>query len=237
MKKKARFRVLCALFIFAVCLSFFAFTVHTTQIASVPDKNAADRPIVIVDAGHGGADGGAVAYDGTEEQILNLQIAKLLEQQLFAFGIETVMTRTNEDSIHDESANTIREKKVTDIHNRMAIMESHPDALFVSIHQNKYTDSSQQGTQVFYSPNTTTSPALADCIQKSVVSLLQPENTREIKKSGSSIYLLYYAKQTAVLVECGFLSNQHDTELLKDEEYQKQMAFAIATGILNYLNL
>lgn len=236
MKKKASFRVICAVFIFVVCLSFFAFTVHTTQIATVPEKGE-NKPLVIVDAGHGGADGGAVAYDGTEEQTLNLQIAKLLEQQLCAFGIETVMTRTTEDSIHDETAKTIREKKVSDIHNRMAIMESYPGALFVSIHQNKYTDSAQHGTQVFYSPNTTTSPALANCIQQSVVSLLQPDNTREIKKSGSSIYLLYYAKQTAVLVECGFLSNQHDTELLKDEEYQKQMAFAIATGILNYLNL
>ena len=116
-------------------------------------------------------------------------------------------------------------------------MESYPGALFVSIHQNKYTDSSQRGTQVFYSPNTTSSPVLANCIQQSVVSLLQPDNTRKIKKSGSSIYLLYYAKQTAVLVECGFLSNQQDTALLKDEESQKQMAFAVAAGILNYMNL
>ena len=207
MKKKASFRVFCAVFIFAVCLSFFAFTVHTTQLATVPEKST-EKPIVIIDAGHGGADGGAVAYDGTEEETLNLQIAKALEQQLRAFGVETVMTRTNEDSIHDETAKTIREKKVSDIHNRMKIMESYPGALFVSIHQNKYTDSSQRGTQVFYSPNTTSSSALANCIQQSVVSLLQPDNTREIKKSGSSIYLLYYAKQTAVLVECGFLSNR-----------------------------
>lgn len=156
------------LFLRFACL--FAFTVHTTQLATVPEKST-EKPIVIIDAGHGGADGGAVAYDGTEEETLNLQIAEALEQQLRAFGVETVMTRTNEDSIHDETAKTIREKKVSDIHNRMKIMESYPGALFVSIHQNKYTDSSQRGTQVFYSPNTSSSPALANCIQQSVVSL------------------------------------------------------------------
>src|SRR5699024_6425906 len=101
----ASFRVFCAVFIFAVCLSFFAFTVHTTQLATVPEKST-EKPIVIIDAGHGGADGGDVAYDGTEEETLNLQIAKALEQQLRAFGVETVMTRTNEDSIHDETAKT-----------------------------------------------------------------------------------------------------------------------------------
>ena len=129
-----------------------------------------------------------------------------------------------------------KESVVSDIHIRMKIMEETDNAVFVSIHQNKYESSYQWGTQVFYSPNTTSSAALADCIQKSVVSTLQPDNKREIKKSGSSIYLLYYAKKTAVLVECGFLSNPQETAKLKDEAYQKQLAFSVALGILEYMN-
>ena len=221
-------------FILAFCLLFYTYVYHSAQPAnaSIPKKES----VVIIDAGHGGEDGGAVAADGTVEQLINLQIAKYLEAQLQVLGIKTVMTRTTEDSIHSLDADSTRERKVSDIHNRMKIMEETDNAVFVSIHQNKYESGSQWGTQVFYSPNTTSSAALADCIQKSVVSTLQPDNKREIKKSGSSIYLLYYAKKTAVLVECGFLSNPQETAKLKDEAYQKQLAFSVALGILEYMN-
>ncbi len=204
---------------------------YTTASGSVDE-----RPVIILDAGHGGEDGGAVGADGTVEQLLNLQITKYLEEQLTVFGIQTVMTRTTEDSIHNPDAATTRERKVSDIHNRMKIMETTQNAVFVSIHQNKFQSKSEWGTQVFYSPNTTASAELADCIQQSVIETLQPENTRVIKKSGSSIYLLYYAKKPAVLVECGFLSNPSELEKLKDEIYQKKIAFSIALGILEYLN-
>lgn len=234
MRKIRLFKVGAAGFILFTCLLFYVFVYTTAKPTngSVQTKES----VIIIDAGHGGEDGGAVAADGTVEQLLNLQIAKYLEAQLNVFGIKTVMTRTTEDSIHSADATTTRERKVSDIHNRMEIMESTENAAFVSIHQNKFDSSSQWGTQVFYSPNTTSSAALADCIQQSVVRTLQPENTRVIKKSNSSIYLLYYAKKTAVLVECGFLSNPSETEKLKDANYQKQMAFSIALGILEYLN-
>ncbi len=237
MKKRMFFHIFAAGLIFAVCLAFYLFTYQTAEIASTGNITEQKETVVVIDAGHGGEDGGAIASDGTAEQIINLEIAKLLEQQLGALGIQTAMTRVTEDSIHDADAVTTRERKVSDIHNRMAMMEDTENCIFVSIHQNKYANSSQWGTQVFYSPNTTSSAALADCIQNSVISMLQPTNKRVIKKSDSSIYLLYYAKKTAVLVECGFISNPSETQKLKDPQYQKQMAFAISMGILNYMNL
>lgn len=234
MRKIQGFRIFAAVFILAVCLLFYTYVYHSSKAVNAPAP--AKETVVIIDAGHGGEDGGAVAADGTAEQLLNLQIAKYLEEQLHVFGVQTVMTRTTEDSIHDKNAKTTRERKVSDIHNRMKIMEETENAVFVSIHQNKYASSKEWGTQVFYSPNTTRSAALAECIQQSVISALQPDNKRVIKKSGNSIYLLYYAKKTAVLVECGFLSNPSETAKLKDEEYQKQLAFTIALGILEYMN-
>lgn len=236
MKKNVLFEVLAASLILIVCVGFYLESYYAAQQSRMASGALPKESVVVIDAGHGGEDGGAVATDGTPEQVINLEIAKILETQLSAFGVQTVMTRTTEDSIHSSEASTIRERKVSDIHNRMRIMENTENCLFVSIHQNKYENSSQWGTQVFYSPNTTSSAQLAECIQSSVISVLQPENKRMIKKSDSSIYLLYYAKKTAVLVECGFVSNPSETEKLKDPQYQKQMAFAIAAGILNYMN-
>lgn len=235
MKKRVWFPRVAAGAIVALCFVFYLFSFQVAKKVSSAAVSGKES-VVVIDAGHGGEDGGAVAQDGTLEQIINLEIARQLELQLQALGVQTVMTRTTEDSIHDAGATTIREKKVTDIHNRMAIMENTDNCIFVSIHQNKFADGSQWGTQVFYSPNTSSSAELADSIQTTVVSMLQPQNKRVIKKSDSSIYLLYYAKKTAVLVECGFISNANETAKLKDAQYQKQMAFAISMGILNYLN-
>ncbi len=236
MRKKARLQMAAAVLLLLIGFSYFLYTFHAANIASSESTDPSGDITVLIDAGHGGVDGGAVAGDGTEEKYINLQIAELLQKQLDAMGVKTAMTRTTDDSIHDSSAQTIREKKVSDIHNRMRMMEETDPCIFVSIHQNKYSDSSLHGTQVFYSPNTTASAQLAQSIQTSVHTLLQPENEREIKKSGNSIYLLYYAKKPAVLVECGFLSNAEETANLKDETYQKQLSFCIAAGILEYLN-
>lgn len=195
-----------------------------------------DTPLIIVDAGHGGMDGGAVAADGTEEQYINLDIAMCLNEALTEKGYKTLMTRTDNNSIHDADATTVREQKVSDLHNRLKIIEANPDCIFVSIHQNYYTQSKYWGTQVFYSPNNVKSSQLAQSIQSSVVTELQPENTRKIKESGDSIYLLYNATVPAVMVECGFLSNYEETAKLNDASYRQQMADSICNGIINYLN-
>lgn len=197
---------------------------------------AVAAPLIIVDAGHGGSDGGAVAGDGTQEQYLNLDIALKLNDLLTAAGYETLLTRTDDNSIHDADAKTVREQKVSDIHNRLKIIESNPPCIFISIHQNYFSQSQYSGAQVFYSPNHEKSSILAECIQQSIVSSIQPENTRQIKESGSSIYLLYHAKEPAVLVECGFLSNTEETAKLNDEKYRMQMAEAICKGIIKYIS-
>lgn len=220
------------IFIVAVVLVFIG--TENDDVAVQSSGNI--RPVIIIDAGHGGIDGGAVASDGTQEQYINLDIARKINEYLSELGYVTIMTRTDDNSIHDPDAETIRQKKVSDIHNRLKIIETHQDSIFVSIHLNYYTESKYNGTQVFYSPNNANSGKLAQYIQNSVVSLLQPYNTRQIKQSDSSIYLLYHSPVPSVMVECGFLSNAEETEKLKNENYRTQMAEAICKGIIDYLN-
>lgn len=190
---------------------------------------------VIIDAGHGGVDGGTQSADGTLEKDLNLQIATKVNSYLNSFGISTVMTRTTDISVHDDSADTIRAKKISDLKNRLNIISSTPDSVFVSIHQNHFSESKYNGTQIFYSANNTESINLAEHIRLAVTKELQPYNTRELKKSGTEIYLLYHSKTPSVMVECGFLSNAEESAKLKTNEYQNKIAFFIASGILNYL--
>lgn len=204
---------------------------NTVETLSTNIKNMT----VIVDAGHGGVDGGTQAADGTLEKDLNLQIALKVNNFLTSFGVNTVMTRESDISIHDSTANTIREKKVSDIKNRLNIIETTENSLFVSIHQNYFSQSKYTGTQVFYSGNNPQSSILADSIRESVIAALQPDNSRELKKSGTEIYLLYHAQAPAVMVECGFLSNSQEAEMLKNEDYQNKLAYFISMGILNYL--
>lgn len=200
-------------------------------VESATQVSATVRPTIIVDPGHGGVDGGASCADGTPEKGINLSIALSLRDFLRSAGYEVVMTRETDISIHDESATTIRQKKVSDLHNRLKLLESYPNAIFVSIHQNKFEQAKYFGCQVFYSKNNTQSQMLAQAIDLSVKERTQPDNKRELKQADKSLFLLWNAKNPAVLVECGFLSNPREAENLKDEEYQKQMAFAIFSGI------
>ena len=226
-------------YIGGVCALLFGALVPACAYANARAMQTASQTqsirTVIVDAGHGGVDGGTVAADGTVEKDVNFAIAQRLCALLECAGVETVMTRSGDDSIHDPSCTTIRTQKISDIRNRLKIMEQTENAVFVSIHQNHFTQSKYRGTQVFYSANDARSEALAQSIQTAVVSLVQPENTRRIKQSGTEIYLLYHAVRPAVMVECGFLSNPEETQLLKSADYQTQMALAVSQGILNFL--
>lgn len=194
------------------------------------------QPIIVVDAGHGGVDGGAVGADGTLEKDINLAIALQLRDLLHACGLQVKLTREADISIHNEDAVTIRQKKVSDIQNRTALVNETPHAILLSIHQNKYGATQYAGTQVFYSTNCPQSQVLAAQIQQTVCEKLQPTNTRKIKPAKTDIYLLYHAQPTAVMVECGFLSNVAEREKLKDAAYQKQLAFAIAAGLCQFLS-
>ena len=222
-------------FIIVVIVAGLVFVRFNADSDSVQISNET-TPVIIIDAGHGGIDGGAVAADGTVEKDINLDIALRMNEYLQNLGYSTILTRDEDISIHDSTAETARQKKVSDLHNRLEIINSTPGCIFVSVHQNYYTQSKYNGTQVFYSVNNPDSEKLAQSIQTSVVSLLQPENKRQIKPSGSSIFLLHNSVVPSVLVECGFLSNPEETEKLKNETYRMQMAQAVCKGIINFLN-
>ena len=131
---------------------------------------------------------------------------------------------------------TLRERKKSDIRSREKLVKSTPNAIFFSIHQNMYDIAKYKGTQVFYGSQNPESELLAQEIQNSVKKRLQDDNTRQIKPSGDSIYLLYKAKAPSVMIECGFLSNPEELALLKDEKYQKQMSYSVFCGLISYLN-
>lgn len=213
---------------------------YLTFMANFSAAEASSMPItqktVIVDAGHGGDDGGAIGIDGTVEKDINLDIALKLEKILKFYGFNVIMTRTQDVMTCDDGLDSLRKRKISDIHNRFELMRKNPDAVFISVHQNKFEDSSQHGTQVFYSGNDERSKALAEAIQTSVTLTLQQKNDRVVKKSGSGIYLLYHAKIPAVLVECGFISNSDEVKKLKDESYRMKLAILIADGLLKYLS-
>ncbi len=213
----------------------FTILINITEAIKRASSNKLDnRTTIIIDAGHGGFDGGAVAADGTPEKDINLQIAKYLRDFLELNNFHVVMTR--EEDVSTESDNGKENKKTSDLYNRLQLMSKYEDAIFVSVHLNKFTSTSVSGAQTFYSQNCDGSEALAQSIHNRVVSLLQPDNPREIKRGTKSIYLLRNATCPAVIVECGFLSNKTELEKLKDEKYQRMMAFCVFCGIMDYTN-
>ncbi len=207
----------------------YVFTENTAKIAATAEKNT--NVVIIIDAGHGGEDSGAVGYDGTLEKDINLDIANKLFDLLRISDIEAIMTRHDDSMLY--SGKPAR-KKQSDLKNRVAFTQEYPDSLFVSIHQNKFPIEKYKGLQVYYSPNHTGSKIMAAHIQKYIKQHLQPDNNREIKPSGSNIYVLHHTKVPAVLVECGFLSNTEDTQNLNSEEYRKKIAFLLFKAICQY---
>lgn len=235
MKKRRSLLIIGLLFLFCSTLTaMLCLTFNANNEATEVLSNRVYQNTVIVDAGHGGEDGGAVGIDGTNEKDINLNIALKLERILSFYGFNVIMTRTQDVMTCDEGLSTLRERKVSDIHNRFALIEANPDAIFVSVHQNKFNDTNQNGTQVFYSGNNEKSKLLAENIQTAVVSVLQPSNKRVVKRSGSGIYLLYHTRAPAVLVECGFISNPDEVKRLNDDSYRMKTAMLIADGILKY---
>lgn len=203
---------------------------------SNPEPISPSRPIVIIDAGHGGEDGGAVGANGVYEKDLNLLIAADLKDMLSAEGIDTVMTRETDIMLYDKNVNYKGRKKMLDLAARLKIAESYEDCIFVSIHMNSFPDKKYSGLQVYYSPNHTDSKILAESIQKNVSVNLQPENSRSVKKAGSNIYLLDRIQSPAVLIECGFISNHEECELLSSKEYRQKLTLLIFCGICEYIS-
>lgn len=168
------------------------------------------------------------------EKNINLNICLALSDILKSNGYSVILTREADVSTDDVETDKIATRKKSDLKNRLDLMKDYPQAVFVSIHLNKFTTSAANGSQVFYSGKTEESKKLGEKIQSQIVKLLQPENTRVNKQATSGTYLLYNATIPAVLVECGFLSNKTELEKLKNEDYQKKMAFSIFCGINDY---
>ncbi|MCQ2432476.1 MAG: N-acetylmuramoyl-L-alanine amidase [Clostridia bacterium] len=188
---------------------------------------------VIIDPGHGGEDGGAVSADGVAEKTLNLTVALHLADMLEAAGIPVLLTREGDAGLYDGAVPGHR--KMTDLKNRLSLAAEHPDAVLCSIHMNTYPAEQYRGTQIFYAPKTGGSEALAAGLRDAVRTSLQPDNKREIKPAGSSIFLLDRAPGTAVLIECGFLSNPAEAARLSDPGYQEKLAAVFCSAILAYL--
>lgn len=189
---------------------------------------------LILDAGHGGEDGGAVSVTGVPESQINLAVTLKLDQLLGFYGLPAILLRESDISLHDPSAGTLREKKVSDLHNRVSAIESVPNALVVSIHQNTFPDPAYHGSQVFFRDGEE-SQAVAQAISEALQTL-DPENHRKCAKIPDSVYLMKHITCPAALVECGFLSNAAEEEKLRNGGYQTQLALCIAAGVLKWEN-
>lgn len=224
--------------IIALIISFFGFILLIFFISFVsPNAHKENlNPLVIIDPGHGGEDGGAVGHDGIVEKHINLKISLAIRDALELFGYETIMTREKDKAIYDESAINLRQKKRSDLRNRLSIINknSGEDSIFLSIHQNKFPNEKLTGSQIFFSKNNPLSESLATCIRCSILSSLQPENTREIKEATSKIFLLKNSKIPSVTLECGFLSNKEEAKKLNSENYQKKLALCTIVGIFDF---
>lgn len=187
---------------------------------------------VIIDAGHGGIDGGATSCTGVLESGINLDIALRLNDLLRLMGHETVMIRSTDTSVHT-GGDTIAEKKVSDLKERVRIVNETENAILISIHQNTFSDSRYDGAQVFYAPNDS-SRSLAESLQADFISTLNPASKRTCKKA-DTVYLMQHIQCTGVLVECGFLSNPTEEAKLRNAEYQKQLCCVIASAVSRYV--
>ena len=204
---------------------------------SVPASvNGSDEPqVVILDAGHGGMDGGCSSAKGDVEKNINLAILLDLRELLEMSGYEVIVTRDTDTSIHDAGIEGIANQKSSDMDNRLEIFNSCEDAICISIHQNQFTDPKYSGAQMFYSDTHPESGKLAQIIQEQFVEFLQPDNSREIKLCGKELFLCYFSENPTVMVECGFLSNPDEAALLVTEDYQQKVAFTIYAGLMEYL--
>lgn len=217
-----------------ILISTFTYSINTKKekiisTSSLPVSNK----VVILDAGHGKPDEGASSNLGTTEESINLKITKKVQNLLEQSGSTVILTRSDENGIYDQDENSLRNKKVSDIKNRVKIGNESSADIFVSIHLNKIEQSQYYGWQTFFKTNNEQSKKLAQNIQQSLNESIQKENKREsLKISGK--YIIDHVEIPISIVECGFLSNPEEEKLLQQDEYQSRLAWGIYTGIMNY---
>ena len=223
-------RAVLILAVMTFSVTYLTVTIYNRDSKSV--FSCKNGKTVVIDPGHGDPDGGAVAADGTCEEEINLEISKTLRALLEEKCYNVIMTREGHEGIFSEGS-SIKEKKTSDMHNREKIMNGTGADIFLSVHLNKSTDPKIFGAQVFYSVNDPDSARLANLIQGELLKL-DEKNKRVAKEAESSIYLMKKAALPALIVECGFLSNPAEEQLLQTSEYQTRIALSLACAYLNY---
>ncbi len=223
-------KIFVSVFVFSLVVFMLAaaFKVYEPMNLAASARQTTIRPTVVLDAGHGGFDGGATSVYGNIEKDINLSIAKKTEDFLKILGFEVVMTRKDE--------NALASNKKDDMYKRLEIVKGTPDSVFVSIHQNNYSQSQYFGAQMFYgSQNKDDSRALALVLQENFKANINPQNTREVKTAPNDLFLFKKSPVPSVLIECGFLSNFNEAKLLVNNEYQNKIAFTIAQSIAEFM--
>lgn len=227
-----------AIVLVLIILSAISISVVTKLFGSDLFIESADaipyEKIVILDAGHGGEDSGAIGKNGRLEKDLNLEIALEIGEALEERGYVVVYTRTDDRLLYTEAENVKGIRKISDLKNRCKVAANYPESIFVSIHMNSFASEKYSGLQVYHKPEDEESRALASAIQERSVSDVQPDNNRKIK-SGKGMYVLENVENTAVLIECGFLTNRDECEKLSEKEYQKRLSLAIVCAIIEYI--
>ena len=204
----------------------------------VPASGAAqgNSRVLILDAGHGGEDGGASSASGNRESDINLEIVLKTEALMGFLGVPTELTRTEDVSIYSAGASTLREKKISDLKNRVAMIQDVPNAMLICVHQNHFTDSRYSGAQVFYSEGDV-GRQWGEYAQKVLRQTLNPDNGRSAKPVPDGIYLFEHIDCPSLLVECGFLSNGEEASLLLTDPYQRKIAMALAGAYLHEIQM
>ena len=225
MKIKATLMSFVALFLIAT-LGFGYFFRQADKPAVAADT--LPRPVIVIDAGHGGMDSGALGVGKTEEKELNLSVARILADDFRLAGYTVIETRTDDRLLGDGEKGR---RKRADLEARLQLADETPDRVFVSIHMNTYPTADCRGLQVWYSGNNAASKGYAEAVQTGVRAALQPDNKREVKEATSAIFILKHAQNPAILIECGFLTNPAEYQKLCDETYQKELALTIFSAL------
>ena len=200
-------------------------------LQSSSEQKLNGRTTIVIDAGHGGMDGGAVSCTGVNESSINLEITLRLDDLFHFLGYQTVMIRRTDTSVYT-NGNTISQKKISDLKERVRIINGTENAFLISIHQNMFRESKYSGAQVFYAP-TEHSREVAELLQESICNTINPGSNRKTKKA-SGVYIMEHVQCGAVLVECGFLSNPEEEQKLQSPDYQKQLCCVIAASFASF---
>ena len=207
-----------------------AFALHGLRAQAAVAGEAAIPRIIVLDAGHGGADGGASGPDGTRECDLNLAITLKTDAVLGLLGEETLLLRSTDTDLSSSDAKSISQKKVSDIRRRVELTNSQPGAILVSIHCNTYSQEKYHGAQVFYTGG---AKEFGETMQLALKNGVDPTNARMAKAVSPDVYLMNHIKVPGILVECGFLTNQEELTNLKNPDYQTRLAVTVAVTAAN----